>query len=491
MKTNLFLHVIRVEMERQAGALLQDRVKSYFRPKDPSSENNVLFICEVNKCEKEISGKKISNLTAHIKKHHKDFFQQNVGFLSSREYEPLPVKRLKFIQNCSEIIAVGGRPFTSLNDIGFLRITEEKRNDLIANGYGGGLHAPNYTAIKTHIAYLAGQILQQIKTDVQDKFVSVMVDGATKYNRSILGINIQYISDGRHILRCIGMINLTAGHTAAYLQTQIQNRLNVFEIKCNQIVAVTTDNAPNMLATVALMSEHYETLQRSDDVLETAANIDDSDDCDDGATANAANNFNLFDAIESIDLDDNNTDEAEEQNDRNELLEEILNDDDIYRATLDELKDRLKLTTLNVKGVRCGVHILQLAVKAALKALASPVIDACRTVCKTLRKQSSVYLLRKHGTTIKVPRLDVRTRWNSTSLMVRILLFNISFFRSSGGFDCCCLCFELRPVAFGFSLCSDANKIIFKIKFIVSLNSLNTRPKLKPPMHDVKIISDD
>lgn len=108
----------------------------------------------------------------------------------------------------------------------------------------------------------------------------------------------------------------------------------------------------------------------------------------------------------------------------NRMIKTIaLNDNDIYRATLDELKERLKLSTLNVNGVRCGLHILQLAVKAALKKLDSPLIVACRTVCKELRKQSTVYKLRNYGITIKIPRLDVRTRWNSSSLMVRISLF--------------------------------------------------------------------
>lgn len=111
----------------------------------------------------------------------------------------------------------------------------------------------------------------------------------------------------------------------------------------------------------------------------------------------------------------------------NYLLEEVLNDEDIYRDTLNELKDRLNLTGLNVNGVRCGIHILQLAVKAASKSLGSPLICTSRTVCKILRKQSTIYKLRNHGINIKVPRLDVATRWNSMSLMVRFLFFLMKY----------------------------------------------------------------
>lgn len=406
-------------MEKTTSFLLIERVRMYYTPVDPCNTENFMFFCEVDGCRKQVNGKKSSNLTVHIRKVHTDFFRKNIGRISKSEYEQMPVKRLKFIQNCSEIIVIGGRPFRALNDVGFLGITEEKRCELIASGYSSGLHAPHFTAVKTHIAFLAGQIFQQIKSDVRNAFVSIMVDGATKYNRSILGINIQYIVNGHHILRCIGMINLTAGHTAEYLKTQILNRLKVFGIECAQMISVTTDNAPNMLAAAALIDKHYDPLQRSDSGEESDGDDDNHDD------AGAINNINLFGIMddEGDDSDDVVCDGGVAVNKHCDLLEELLNDDDIYRNTLDELKERLNQTTLNVTGVRCGLHFLQLAVKDALKALNSLLINICRTVCKLLRTQSAIYKLRSHGIVIKVPRLDVATRWNSLSLMVSVSVF--------------------------------------------------------------------
>lgn len=401
-------------MAKIASGQLIEKVRSYYRAVDPCDKDNFMFICEVYGCGKEVNGKQSSNLTKHIQRIHRDFYQKNIGRILKSDYEQMPVKRLKFIQNCSEIIVIGGRPFRALNDVGFLGITEEIRSELSASGYITGLHAPHFTAVKTHIASLAGQIFDQIKTDVRHAFVSVMVDGATKYNRSILGINIQYIVNGHHILRCIGMVNLTAGHTAEYLKTQILNRLEVFGIDYAKMISLTTDNAPNMLAAAALIAEHFDPLQKSDSSGESDVNdgINDS--------AGATNNLNLFDIMDD---EGDDSDDIDAEINQNGLLDDLLNDDDIYRSTLDELKERFNQSTLNVTGVRCGLHFLQLAVKDALKALDSPLIGTCRSVCKLLRKQSTIYRLRSHGIVIKVPRLDVTTRWNSLSLMVRVSLF--------------------------------------------------------------------
>lgn len=46
------------------------------------------------------------------------------------------------------------------------------------------------------------------------------------------------------------------------------------------------------------------------------------------------------------------------------------------------------------------------------------VISLCHTVAKELRKQSTQNAYKEHGESYKIPRLDVKTRWGSTFMMV-------------------------------------------------------------------------
>lgn len=247
----------------------------------------------------------------------------------------------------------------------------------IAN-LANGLSAPNFKAVKTHVRYLAERIHDQIKTEVRDTFIFVMVDAATKFRRSILGVNIQYIYEGRVVLRCVGMINLTASHTTAYLTEEILNRLNSFGIENRQIISITTDNAPAMLAIPDLMNSgcsDFEDLER---------NRENGDDVDDALQKNMRRFFTLdSEDEEKLSCDEDVSDDIE----RNALLADLLNDSEVFRTTLQELKDRFNTRTMNVKGVRCGVHFLQLAVKDSLKNSSDGyIIAVCRNVCKLLRK---------------------------------------------------------------------------------------------------------
>lgn len=252
-----------------------------------------MYICVVANCNKEISGKKSSNLTAHLRAQHNFFFEKHVGTAPKKQDLPMPAMRLKFIQACAEIITVDGRTFTTLAGDGFMRLTEDNLNDLIGAGYGSGLSAPHFRAVKMHIKYLAGRIFDEIRASVENTFVSVMVDAATSYDKSILGINLQYIAEGQHILRCIGMVNLTEGHSADYLMEEIFKRLNAFGIEPSHIISVTTDNAPNMLATVALMSEYCQSIENCEDI--SGNNSDDESDGEDTSNAiSTANNVELF-----------------------------------------------------------------------------------------------------------------------------------------------------------------------------------------------------
>lgn len=73
-----------------------------------------------------------------------------------------------------------------------------------------------------------------------------MVDIGTKNKRSVLGMSVQLIINGKLVIRSIGMIELKKSHTGKYLSELIIKRLNDYHIEKRQILTITTDNGKNI-----------------------------------------------------------------------------------------------------------------------------------------------------------------------------------------------------------------------------------------------------
>lgn len=427
--------------KKQANTFLTNKVCEYFFRINPNDEQ-FKYKCGIESCNKELCGRNKSNLVAHVKRKHRKFFQEN---FSEAKYHvsvvvPLPIKRLKYIQNCVEFVAVNGHAFTILDESGMRYLRQNDYDELKLGGFGSGLSRPNYSAIKKHIKYLAGAIVDKIKAETHGTFISIMADTATKYRRSVLGLSIQYMHCGQLKIRTIGMINMTVPQTAENLMNAIVNQLKIYEIETHQILSITTDNANSMVAMVNRMnalepnaneseSENVLGPVDSDDEDNSDSDCSDENDVDElyelpstffDMNANDIND-NCSDASHQSNAADNN---SEAESDGAELRQEadaILSEKEEFERILKELEKRFSIYTLNINGIRCAVHTLQLAIRDALKATGlNELISKCRQICKLLKKGSVKRLLIQNNIFISIPKLDCKTRWNSTYRMVRI-----------------------------------------------------------------------
>lgn len=406
-----------------ARSASQSKVAPYFK-KISDDENGPYFQCLIENCKaKPLSGKKKYNLVSHAKTHrafYKEHFETGADTLLE-----MPVKRLQFVQDCTEMVTVSGLPFAALNGTGLKRLIAEKLQELTDAGFGVGLKAPQCEAVRKQIPYLATEIMNQIKEEVKYKFVSLMVDTASKFQRSILGISIQYMLGSTITVRTIGMINLTASHTAQHIATEILNRLSLFEIKTTQLIAVTTDNASNMTAMIQRFNEMFG--QDTDIVDDNVSDVDDFHEEIDFINHENAEwvgdfQFHLANEAEVNTGISTVVEEMESADpEHSEDLVSIIDDFSQYEKLLQDLEALLAKHTLNINGIRCAAHTLQLAVQSALKVPEFQIlIRLCRAVCKELRKSSRRYELDKKNIACKIPRIDCKTRWNSTYTMVRI-----------------------------------------------------------------------
>ncbi|XP_036327193.1 uncharacterized protein LOC118739793 [Rhagoletis pomonella] len=90
--------------------------------------------------------------------------------------------------------------------------------------------------------------------------------------RSVLGINIQYIKDYKVIVHTIGMIETTKRHTAASLKEEIMKCLNEYGIGIHQIYSNTTDNGANVVKASKLLHDmQQESLANKDAINDVEA----------------------------------------------------------------------------------------------------------------------------------------------------------------------------------------------------------------------------
>lgn len=231
----------------------------------------------------------------------------------------------------------------------------------------------NSKNIVSNIENVCNEIKKIISKRVENKLISLKVDIATRANRSILGINIQYINNFKICIHTIGMIQLSKKHSAEVLLEEILQCLREYNIDIKQVYSNTTDNGRNVIKASRMLAELQEENAVFNETLEEMSQEFTNENTQDGR---------------QIDL--NNTD-----------------------AIFDDLQ--MKLSSI-FSVVRCAAHTLQLAVHDEMRKLEGS-INECRTNVKKIRT-----LVRGNNVNITLPVIDNTTRWNSTYEMVSSLL---------------------------------------------------------------------
>lgn len=383
---------------------LTGRARKFFTRKE--DELLRIYICLL--CNKPCNGTKAANIVSHIRSCHKAIYEEKVKSKDKSSQTYLLEKRLKLLQICVKKTTIDHEPFASILKESFQELTSNKLQKFTDAGITLNLTNKNLTVVKDHIHSTANKIRSKIEDEMKCRLVSLMVDGASKHNRSVLGISAQYILNGQLKIRMLALKELTDSHTGDYLGSVVRNCFEHYNCDISQAIAVTTDNASNMVKMTRDLNVDCEAestsgvLQPFEDVDE---NIDQSS-CDDEIGE-------FLRRLEELELEETN---------------EILNDNSVG----DEFEeDNMNLVDPNdiissaifVNHVNCAAHTIQLVVLDALKKLSQSdqnVIIICREFAKFVRRSSSIVCVEKLGIKRKLPKLDCPTRWSSTYIMVSI-----------------------------------------------------------------------
>lgn len=250
----------------------------------------------------------------------------------------------------------------------------------------------NRYTIRAQISERAKRIKETITNEVKGIMICLLLDIASRFNRSIFGINIVFYANGKNHTRTIGMHTLKVSQTGQNLFDIVKNTLDDFEITLDQVFAVTTDNGKNLIKLAKIMGGSL-----ADETDNEQESDGDEDETEDLVLDSAVPHDEIFD--------------PEDFN------------DDYFSDLLANLKDAFPDTMYNglFTGINCAAHCLNLVIQDGLKM--SPhlndLIEKSRTLVKKLRTPSMRGALRAKS--MKMALLDVKTRWSSLFNMVNLI----------------------------------------------------------------------
>ena len=241
---------------------------------------------------------------------------------------------------CLEMVTVNERPFKIVEDSGFTKLLNPISQALSDSGNKICINAEN---IREEVVMLASKIEKEIKEDIREKFISLKIDIATQMDRAILGINIQFIKNGKLTLRTIAMKELIHRHMAEYIKNTVAEVLEQYEISVSQIYTVTTDNGANLLKFVKLLS--------NEQFKENEFAVEDSSGTSQAASSNS-------DVENDVYSDEDSECEATDSSALNiEILLESLAAFDFVESTSRPM----------LRGFRCAAHTLQISCRRCFK----------------------------------------------------------------------------------------------------------------------------
>lgn len=304
------------------------------------------------KCQKIINNDHTSNMVRHLKLHKMDYTnylltqKDNSNKIKKKENcESVNVKlnKDKILMACVDMVACGNCSFNFLNSRGFQEIITA-----ITKPLNFTINSEN---IKKEMTIKAAILKQEIIEELKNKIFSLKIDEATRLNRSILGINLQYISNNEIKIITLDAIELFQSQKAEYLKNEVIKVLEEFGLDLRQVYSITSDNGRNMLKAAKLLND--ELLKENVDYeLDSETNIDTENNLDYDSNCE-------YDSDSEITIIVDDEDDFDDDGDANDSI--------INKTEAEIIKENNSTNKYMIYGVKCAVHTIQLAVSDAAK----------------------------------------------------------------------------------------------------------------------------
>lgn len=116
--------------------------------------------------------------------------------------------------------------------------------------------------IQRYLKAVENKLVCCIVQEKRGRMVCIKADIASRKGRCVLGVNLQFIINGKMVIRTLAMVERFNRNTAENILEEIQKVLDKFEIKLEDVYSITTDNGSNFIKAGRLLrdaqQEHLE-----------------------------------------------------------------------------------------------------------------------------------------------------------------------------------------------------------------------------------------
>jgi hypothetical protein len=384
---------------------------------DEFTENAESKAYKCNHCSYELKVKHTGNMESHLMRMHKDIYEdikRKRSELTENQEVPEKLKRIsiylsteEFKKAIVEIVTVNGRPLQYLEDSGFQKIIKP-----ILGALPEKLTVSRRSA-RPWIHEEAEKLREEIKIELADKIISAKMDLATRLCRSVMGVNVQLVKNGRLRIFTLAMRQINESHTAENLLIQFEDILKSYGIVTNQIYRFTTDNGSNTVKMGQLLRERA-SLSLVGCETSDVENSEDEDSLGEESESDSDSECDV-DENQEGEFDDSGNSSLLNVEDNGESLEELVDLGTLFRNKVDNVKSVTDI-------LRCFEHSLQLGPSELIKkhVVIKRLVRIGNKATRKMRTSTFTRLL--ETAKMRRPILSNKTRWGSTFLMLKRLL---------------------------------------------------------------------
>jgi len=108
-------------------------------------------------------------------------------------------------------------------------------------------------AMRARIPDYADAVRKHISEELKDRLFCLKIDGMTKYSRSFLGINVQFIKNGEIQVRTLAVKEMFSRHTALNIKQEVVATLDKYNVPIVNILTVKSDSGANIIKVAELL----------------------------------------------------------------------------------------------------------------------------------------------------------------------------------------------------------------------------------------------
>ena len=158
----------------------------------------------------------------------------------------MSITKEKFKHHLIQLVVENGVPLKLFSSPGFVGLHGEMGEKL----------GVSLSSIRNLILCEAEEQKNKLKEELRDKFLFLKMDGCTRHRINYLALNVHFVDSKNEVrIFTLAVRDTENQHSSDFIQRLVEDVLKDFEISKQQVLAVATDNASNMILAVQKLSE--------------------------------------------------------------------------------------------------------------------------------------------------------------------------------------------------------------------------------------------